>query len=76
MTTYETRYCQVDWSNLFEEVTKSFNYLRIAWRTTERDMPPELHRKMVEDLYVPAIKLLAAFCACIEESQEEAENDH
>jgi hypothetical protein len=71
MTTYETRYDEVDWDNLLAEVTKSFSYLRLAWRATERDMPPELHRKMVEDLYVPAIKLLAEFCACIEESREE-----
>jgi hypothetical protein len=28
---------------------------------------------MVEDLYVPAIKLLAEFCACIEESREDEE---
>jgi hypothetical protein len=69
----ETRYDKVDWSNLLNEVQSKFRYLRLAWQASEREAPPALHAKMVEDLYLPAIKLLAEFCAAVEVTEEKLE---
>jgi hypothetical protein len=64
--TYETRCDKVDWDNLKTEVITKLEYLRMAWAASEQGAPTELHRKIVNDLYVPAIRLLAEFCACLE----------
>jgi hypothetical protein len=72
---FETQYDKVDWSNLLNEVQGKFHYLRLAWQASEREVSPELHAKMVEDLYLPAIKLLAEFCAAVEVTEEKLEED-
>jgi hypothetical protein len=66
----ETQYDKINWSNLLSEVQAKFHYLRLAWQASERDAPPELHAKMVEDIYLPCIALLAGFCAAIEAKLE------
>ncbi len=63
----ETRCDKIDWVNMAEEVLTKLTYLRLAWTASERDCEPELHRKMVEDLYLPVITMLGSFCACIED---------
>jgi hypothetical protein len=68
--TYETQCDKVDWANLKTEVTAKLEYLRIAWAASERDAPPQVHKRIVEDIYVPAIRLLAEFCACLEVAEE------
>ena len=73
MTEIESEYAKIDWQNLEDEVCRKLNYLRLAWAASERDCPPAMHRKMVEDLYLPAIKLLAGFCCCIDEAETESE---
>ena len=72
--TYETRCDKVDWANLKTEVLTKLEYLQISWAASERDAPSEVHKKIVEDIYAPAIRLLAEFCACLEvtEGDEEA----
>jgi hypothetical protein len=70
MITYETRCDKVDWANLKTEVLTKLEYLRISWAASERDAPPEVHKKIVEDIYVPAIRLLAEFCARLEVDEE------
>jgi hypothetical protein len=72
---FETQYAKIDWSNLLNEVQAKFRYLRLAWQTSEREVPPALHAKMVEDLYLPAIRLLAEFCAVVEVAEEKLEED-
>jgi hypothetical protein len=71
----ETQYDKINWSNLLSEVQAKFHYLRLAWQASEREAPPALHAKMVEDLYLPAFKLLAEFCAAVEVAEEELEED-
>jgi hypothetical protein len=71
----ETQYDKVDWSNLLSEVQAKFTYLRLAWQASEREVSPALHAKMVEDLYLPAISLLAEFCAAVEVVEEKLEDD-
>jgi truncated hemoglobin YjbI len=69
--TIETRYDAVDWDGLLAEVQSRFNYLRLAWRTSEHDATAHLHAKMVKELYLPCIELLAQFCAAIEVEEED-----
>lgn len=73
MIRYETQCEKVDWANLKTEVMAKLEYLRVAWAASERDMPPEVHKKIVNDIYVPAIRLLAEFCACLEVTEEDEE---
>ncbi len=72
---YETRCEQVDWTNITAEVLAKLEYLRIAWAASEREGPPELHAKLVNDLYVPTVRLLAEFCACLEVTEDETRID-
>lgn len=61
-----------DWSAVQEEVSHKLKLLQCAWEETESaDM--ELHQKMVRDIYQPALRLLAEFCSCIQEREEENE---
>ena len=61
----ETRSAQVKWDGLLGDVTEALTALRLCWETTEQEFPHEVHAKIVHDLYVPAIRRLGAFCACI-----------
>lgn len=70
----ETRYDKIDWNGLFGDVRSSFDYLRLAWQASERDLPPDLHRKAVDDLYFPTLELLAEFCACVRVTDETEPN--
>ena len=65
MRELETQYDKIDWDGLMADVLESFVCLRAAWKGTEKQNPPELHKKLVEDLYMPAIWHLAAFCAVV-----------
>ena len=66
---YETRGDRIDWDNLEREAIQTLRALRLAWSVSEKSLP-ELHAKMVYDLFVPAIETLAQFIACIEVSRE------
>ena len=68
---YETSCAKVDWHNLKAELLTKIEYLRVSWAASERDAPPEVHNKLVENIYVPAIRLLAEFCACLEVTDDE-----
>lgn len=61
----ETRYDLIDWLGVYADLQTKLGYLRMAWQTSERDCPPELHAKMVEDLYMPMMRLLGLFCGSI-----------
>lgn len=50
------------------EVIRKLRYLRAAWEHTAAN-EPGLHELMKRDLYLPAIKHLAAFCAAIKEEE-------
>jgi hypothetical protein len=67
MKRIETRCDNIEWDKILQEVQTKLNYLRLVWKISERDCNPELHRKMVEDLYVPALEKLAEFCLCIQD---------
>jgi hypothetical protein len=58
-----------DWGAIERDVILKLRYLRLAWEHTA-SAEPQLHEVMKRDLYVPAVKRLAAFCSCIEEEQE------
>ena len=67
----ETRYEHIDWLNVAAEVQTKLGYLRASWQSSERDCPPELHKKMVTELYFPILELLGRFCGCIQEQDGE-----
>jgi len=50
-------------------VILKLRYLRAAWEHTA-STEPELHELMKRDLYLPAMKRLAAFCSAIQEEEE------
>ena len=54
---------QPDWNKLEADVLMSLRCLRAAWEHTA-DKP--IHEAMVRDLYIPCLRLLAEFCACVE----------
>jgi hypothetical protein len=58
---------QVDWPRLEVEVVQKVRLLRAAWECSQREAPPKVHAKLVRDLYVPCVSLLAKFCASVEE---------
>lgn len=59
-----------DWDAVERDVVRKLRYLRAAWEHTAAS-EPEVHELMKRDLYVPAIKHLGAFCAAIQEKEEE-----
>lgn len=67
----QTQYDKIDWDGLMMEVRERYAYLRIAWKATQKQNQ-ELHEKMVEDLYMPALGHLAAFCASIKVDEEKS----
>jgi len=66
----ETRADKINWAGLLADTRAALEALRLAWTASERDCSPELHEKLVRDLYAPALKQLAAFCLCIEIGEE------
>ncbi len=68
----ETRYDAIDWLSLAADVQTKLTYLRAAWQTSEKTCEPALHLKMVEDIYLPTLRLLAEFCACFDTRDDEA----
>ena len=69
--TLETRSARVDWTGLLNDVREALECLRLCWESTERDLPPEVHAKMVHDLYVPSIKCLGAFCVSVQVTEDD-----
>jgi hypothetical protein len=67
---YETRCDRVDWNGLLADVTERLRYLRVAWKASEEQAAAPFHQKMVEDLYLPAIRKLGEFCASVEVNDE------
>ena len=65
MNDIETRHSEIDWAGAESDVVSKLGYLRMAWAASERDCSPEVHEKMVVDLYLPILELLSEFCCCI-----------
>ena len=63
----QTDASQVDWPSLEVEVVQKIRLLRAAWECSQRDAPAEVHAKMVQDLYLPCVRLLGEFCTSVEE---------
>lgn len=63
---YETRSSKIDWKGVREDVLDSLDALRLAWAASEAAFPPDIHAKMVEDLYAPQVELLARFIASVQ----------
>lgn len=59
-----------NWDQLLSDVTLRIALLRACWKGTTKD-EPELHKKVVEDLYIPALSLLAQFCAAVEVADDD-----
>lgn len=59
-----------NWDQLETDVLRKIRLLRVAWEHTAEATHPELHKAMKRDLYVPALTVLARFCACVEETEE------
>ena len=55
-----------DWERIEREVVRKLRYLRAAWEHTAKT--PAFHDPIRRDLYMPAVKHLAAFCSSIEET--------
>jgi len=58
---------QVDWPRLEVEVVQKIRLLRAAWECSQKDAPPAVHAKMVENLFLPRVRMLGAFCTSVEE---------
>jgi hypothetical protein len=58
-----------DWDAVERDVMLKLQYLRAIWEYTA-SANPEAHKRMKRDLYMPAVKCLAAFCSAIQEEQE------
>jgi hypothetical protein len=54
-----------DWDTLIDDVNARIKALRVCWKATAT-REPALHAQLVRDLYVPALKLLADFCAAVD----------
>ena len=54
---------QPDWNKLEADVLMSLRCLRVAWEHTDGQ---PIHEAMARDLYVPCLRLLAEFCACVD----------
>ena len=58
---------QPDWEQLESDVIRKIKLLRVAWEHTST--MPEIHSSIARDLFIPAIKHLAAFCVCVDEGE-------
>jgi hypothetical protein len=47
------------------DVNEGIATLRVCWTRTATDTP-ELHKRLVRDIYVPTLRLLSDFCAAVE----------
>jgi hypothetical protein len=54
-----------DWNQLAADVNEGIATLRACWMRTATDTP-NLHKRLVRDLYVPTLRLLSDFCAAVE----------
>lgn len=59
-----------DWDRLIDDVNARIATLRMCWKGTERD-EPSMHPMLVRDIYVPALRILAEFCAAVEIGTDE-----
>jgi hypothetical protein len=66
----ETRSGEIQWDAIVKNVHTRVALLRAAWRASETTVAPELHRKMVEDIYLPCLAMLAEFCECFDGADE------
>lgn len=59
---------QPDWDRIERDVTRKLRFLRLAWEASEerRDFSTLIKR----DILIPALLLLAEFCACVEEEPD------
>ena len=62
---YQTDADAINWDGVEQEVVRKFRYLRHFLKAA----PEPLRKKVMEDLIAPNVKLLAEFCANIEESE-------
>lgn len=62
----------VQWEELERDAIMRLRVLRAA--VTKAEMTPELGRAMMRDLILPAVELLARFCACVQFSDDGAES--
>lgn len=62
---YETDHKEIDWDELKKDAVEKIDMLRLSWAASQ-SQAPGVHEKLVSDIYVPALRLLAEFCSCIE----------
>lgn len=53
---------KLDWEKIESDVLMSLRCLRAAWEHTEGQ---PIHAAMLRDLYLPCLRLLLEFCACV-----------
>lgn len=61
----ETKSAAIDWAGIEKDTVQSLHLLHLACEASEKDASPEVHAKMVMDLYRPILVKLADFCASI-----------
>ena len=61
---YQTKYEKINWDQTILDVNERFNALKVCWHETETRQP-ELHKKLVRDLYMPALECLARFVTSV-----------
>jgi hypothetical protein len=57
-----------EWDRVEADVIRKLRYIQAAWEFSEK-RTPELHPAMKRDLYIPALKCLAAFCCCVHDEE-------
>ena len=56
-----------DWEGIEREVCHKLRLLSATWEETSKD--DFVHLLMKRDLYLPTLRKLAEFCACIKEEE-------
>jgi len=72
---YQTEYAKCDWTGLQGDVSEALKKLQIIWQATEKGMPADMHKQMVENVYAPALQHLAQFCMDINNSVQVSETE-
>lgn len=66
MTEREVDPKNIDWDGVEQSAVASIRLLKLAWECSHRDLSPEIHAKMVDDLYTPIVHTLAQFCMSVQ----------
>jgi|CXWK01.1.fsa_nt_gi hypothetical protein len=61
---FKYKYEDVQWDTISSDTVEKIKALQACWKSTE-EKQPELHKKLVAELYAPALLKLAEFCSIV-----------